>query len=450
MATTAPAAPLAHAFNSEVEGELAYLTGFNNEHRTEALPGALPKGQNSPQRCPYGLYAEQINGTAFTAPRETNRRSWFYRVRPSVIHTPFEKTDAGQFLSDWSAPPTPNQMRWSPFDIPEGTSVDFIQGMQTLCGAGDPCSRHGAAVHIYTCNTDMVDRCFYNADGEMLIVPQQGRLKIRTEMGFLHVEPNHICVIPRGIRFAVAVDGPSRGYVAEVYGAGFRLPNLGPIGANGLAAPRDFLYPTAAYEDRLCDFTVISKFQNALFAAKQKHSVFDVVAWHGNYAPYKYDLARFMVINATAFDHADPSIFTVLTAPSSEAGTGILDLAIFPPRWAVQDHTFRPPYFHRNTASEFMGLIKGSYEAKVGGFMPGGASLHSMMTPHGPDAKAFVKGSTEELVPVRVADGTQAFMFETSLSWKTTAWAQSICGKLQPDYYLAWQGLESTFDPTKP
>lgn len=442
-----------HGFNVEVQGKFTYLTGFNNEFQSEALPNALPKGQNTPQVCPYGLYAEQLSGSPFTAPRETNKRSWLYRIRPSVCHEPFVKLERPpKNFGGWdSAEPNPNQLRWSPFDLPASeSSVDFVQGLQTVCGAGDPTIRHGAAVHIYSCNTSMVDRCFYNSDGDFLIVPQQGALTIRSELGYLHVAPNEICVIQRGIRYAVEVEGPSRGYICEIFGSSFRLPNLGPIGSNGLAAPRDFLFPTASFEERAVEFTIVNKFQNGFFQAVQNHSPFDVVAWHGNFAPYKYDLARFMVINCTAFDHADPSIFTVLTAPTTEAGTALIDFAIFPPRWAVQEHTFRPPYFHRNTMSEFMGLILGNYEAKEEGFLPGGASLHSMMTPHGPDTACFLKASTEKLTPVRVADNTQAFMFESSLSLKTTVWAQSICGKVQPEYYKAWQHLKSNFDPTKP
>eukprot|EP00050_Salpingoeca_kvevrii_P005869 m.286100 g.286100 ORF g.286100 m.286100 type:complete len:446 (+) comp11515_c0_seq1:35-1372(+) len=433
------------------QGDLTYMSGYGNEFASEALEGALPVGQNTPQKCPYGLYAEQLSGTAFTKPRAGNQRSWLYRIRPSVVHTPFEKAEHGDFINDWrECEPNPNQMRWDPFDLPTEDGVDFVQGMHTVAGAGDPCARHGVAIHVYSINAGMGKRCFYNSDGDFLIVPQQGTLKIRTEFGKMTVAPNEICVIQRGIRYSIDVDEASRGYICEVFGQHFQLPNLGPIGANGLAAPRDFLTPTAWYEDEDdTEWTIISKFQGRLFTAKQNHSPYDVVAWHGNYAPYKYDLDKFMVINATAFDHADPSIFTVLTCPSGEEGTAVCDFVIFPPRWAVQDHTFRPPYFHRNCMSEFMGLIKGSYEAKQGGFCPGGASLHSMMTPHGPDVGCFEQASNAELVPERVADGTQAFMFESCLSMQTTKWAQKTCMKLQPEYYKAWQGLKKHFDASK-
>ncbi|KAL5457206.1 hypothetical protein EMCRGX_G034451 [Ephydatia muelleri] len=403
--------------------DLKYHPGFGAEISTEALPHALPKGQNNPQVCPYGLYCEQLSGTAFTAPRESNKRSW---------------------------PPTPNQLRWAPFDVPgENEKTDWVDGLATVCGAGDPKCREGIAVHVYACNKSMGDRCFYNSDGDFLIVPQLGALHIVSEFGQLYVKPNEIVIIPQGIRFTVNVFGPTRGYILEVFNGHFQLPNLGPIGANGLANPRDFLSPVAWYEDRELpgnDYTVISKFQGKLFAAKQKNSPFDVVAWHGNYYPYKYDLKNFMVINAVAFDHADPSIFTVLTCPTTKPGVAAADFVIFPPRWCVQEHTFRPPYFHRNCMSEFMGLIQGVYEAKEGGFNLGGATLHSMMTPHGPDNAVFVKASTAELKPVKL-DGTMAFMFESSFSMAVTEWGGRTCNKLDAEYHKCWQPLKSHFDP---
>eukprot|EP01136_Pigoraptor_vietnamica_P024409 Opistho-1_new@77439 len=339
-------------------------------------------------------------------------------------------------------------MRWNPFDIPSADRpVDFVQGIATLAGAGDPTMRHGLAVHIYACNAPMVDKALQNSDGDFLIVPQTGKLTVVTENGIMEVGPNEICVVQRGIRFSVSVDGPARGYICEVYSSHFRIPDKGPIGANGLANARDFLTPTAWYEERSCDFRVVNKYQNHLFEARMDHSPFNVVAWHGNYAPFKYNLADFMVINATAFDHADPSIFTVLTCPSNEPGVAVCDFVIFPPRWAVQEHTFRPPYYHRNAMTEFMGLIFGNYEAKEEGFAPGGGSLHSMMTPHGPDLDCFQKASAAKLTPVRVADGTQSFMFESSLGLMMTEWGERTCNKVQAEYYKVWDGLRSFFDP---
>ncbi|XP_047475566.1 LOW QUALITY PROTEIN: homogentisate 1,2-dioxygenase-like [Penaeus chinensis] len=428
--------------------ELKYLSGFGSEFATEALPGALPEGQNNPQVCPYGLYAEQLSGTAFTAPRETNKRAWFYRIRPSVVHKPFAPIKHKYLDCSFDKRhPNPNQLRWNPFDIP-AEPTDFVEGLRTVCGAGNPTVRHGCIIHVYACNKSMGDSAFQNSDGDFLIVPQQGVLDITTEYGRLRVSPNEICVVQSGMRFNVAVQGPTRGYILEVYDGHFVLPNLGPIGANGLANPRDFLTPVAWYEDReAADYRIINKYQGHLFEALQGHSPFDVVAWHGNYVPYKYNLKHFMVINATAFDHADPSIFTVLTCPSTKPGVAIADFVIFPPRWAVQEHTFRPPYYHRNCMSEFMGLIFGNYEAKEEGFRPGGASLHSMMIPHGPDAQCFEGASKCDLTPVRVADGTQSFMFETSLGLALTEWGEDTCRKVDASYFECWQGLKKNFDP---
>ncbi|XP_077300055.1 homogentisate 1,2-dioxygenase [Arctopsyche grandis] len=432
---------------------IKYLSGFGSEFASEdpKYPGALPVGQNSPQKPPYGLYAEQLSGSAFTAPRQDNKRSWLYRIRPSVIHKPFTKYDDSKYLThNWNEQhPNPNQLRWQPFNIPleKDGIVDFVNGLHTVCGAGDPCSRNGIAIHVYVCNGSMKNSAFYNSDGDFLIVPQQGRLKVTTEFGIMIVDPNEICVIQQGMRFAVEVDGPSRGYILEVFDGHFKLPDLGPIGANGLASPRDFLTPVAHFEDKeIKNFKIIDKYQGTLFVALQDHSPFDVVAWHGNYVPYKYDLKNFMVINSVSFDHCDPSIFTVLTCQSTKPGVAIADFVIFPPRWSVQEDTFRPPYYHRNCMSEFMGLILGSYEAKEGGFLPGGASLHSMMSPHGPDGGCFEAATNAELVPQKVAVGTQAFMFESSLSMKVTKWGEITCQKLDPKYYECWQSLKKHFN----
>ncbi|XP_041982352.1 homogentisate 1,2-dioxygenase [Aricia agestis] len=429
--------------------ELKYLSGFGSEFSSEdpRRPGSLPQGQNNPQRCPYGLYAEQLSGTAFTAPRHENRRSWLYRIRPSVIHEPFKRTNSAKFLThNWDeVDPDPNQTRWLPFDIPSAFT-DFVSGLHTVCGAGDPRARHGIAIHVFLCNAPMEKSAFYNSDGDFLIVPQQGTLQITTEFGKMEVRPNEIAVIQQGMRFAVHVDGPTRGYILEVFDGHFKLPDLGPIGANGLANPRDFLTPVAHYADEeIPGFKIFSKYQGAVFEAVQNHSPFDVVAWHGNYVPYKYCLDNFMVINSVSFDHCDPSIFTVLTCPSTKAGVAIADFVIFPPRWSVQEHTFRPPYYHRNCMSEFMGLILGNYEAKEEGFAPGGATLHSAMTPHGPDSKCFNAASTAKLDAEKIAVGTQAFMFESSLSMAMTKWGAETCQKVDHKYYECWKNLPKLF-----
>lgn len=425
----------------------SYQSGFGNEFATEALPGALPKGQNSPQKAPYGLYAEQLSGTAFTVPRVANRRTWTYRIRPSVTHKPFRQIEnrlvrSGPF-DEVAA--TPNQLRWNPLPLP-AAQTDFVDGLVTMAGCGDAAILSGIGVHIYAANASMRERFFYDADGELLIVPQQGRLTLHTEPGVLEIAPGEIAVIPRGIKFRVELpDGTARGYVCENYGALLRLPDLGPIGANGLANPRDFLTPVAAYEDREGDFRVVAKFQGNLWECETDHSPLDVVAWHGNYAPYKYDLANFNTINTVSFDHPDPSIFTVLTSPSEVAGMANVDFVIFPPRWMVAEHTFRPPWFHRNFMNEFMGLIFGQYDAKPEGFVPGGASLHNCMSGHGPDVAAFESASNAELQPQRY-ENTLAFMFETRLVLRPTRFAMET-EALQKDYWQCWQGLEKHFKP---
>jgi len=419
---------------------LTYQSGFGNHFSTEAVAGALPVGQNSPQRPPFGLYAEQLSGTAFTAPRHENRRSWLYRLRPSAGHGPYapyaqDRLKSGPF--DVAAP-TPNRLRWDPLEIPQAPT-DFVDGLVTLAGNGDVATQQGMATHLYLANISMTDRVFQNADGELLIVPQQGALSLVTELGRIDAAPGEIVVIPRGFRFRVELEGPSRGYVCENYGPMFRLPELGPIGANGLANSRDFLTPVAAFEDLDRPTQVIQKFQGGLWAGTWDHSPLDVVAWHGNLAPYKYDLARFNTIGTVSFDHPDPSIFTVLTAPSEIPGTANVDFVIFPPRWMVAEHTFRPPWFHRNVMSEFMGLVTGAYDAKAGGFSPGGASLHNMMSDHGPDLASHRAATEADLKPHRI-DATLAFMFESRWVIRPTKFALETC-ELQADYDACWTGF---------
>ena len=426
-----------------------YQSGFGNEFATEALPGALPAGRNSPQRCPYGLYAEQLSGTAFTAPRAHNRRSWLYRIRPTAMHTPFERVDAERIVSRFGeVPATPNQLRWNPLPMPTA-ATDFVDGIVTMAGNGDPSGQSGAAVHLYAANRSMHRRVFYDADGELLVVPQQGRQRFVTEFGVIEVEPQEIVVIPRGVRFRVELqDEGARGYICENYGAHFRLPDLGPIGSNGLANARDFLTPTAAYEDIDAPHELIAKFMGGLWSAQMDHSPLDVVAWHGNYAPYKYDLRRFNAIGSISYDHPDPSIFLVLHSPSDTPGVSMIDFVIFPPRILAMQGTFRPPWFHRNIASEFMGLVHGAYDAKAEGFSPGGASLHNSMSGHGPDAETFAKASQADLSKPDVIRDTMAFMFETRYVWRPTRYALES-SELQDDYYRCWQGLEKNFDPAK-
>src|ERR1700744_1427108 len=234
-----------------------------------------------------------------------------------------------------------------------------------------------------------------------------------------------MCVLPRGLKYRVELlDHSVRGYICENYGQPFRLPELGPIGSNGLANARDFLTPVAAFEDVAKPTRLVEKFQNGLWATTLDHSPLDVVAWHGNFAPYKYDLARFNVINTVSFDHPDPSIFTVLTSPSDTPGVANCDFVIFPPRWMVAEQTFRPPWFHRNVMSELMGLVHGVYDAKAEGFVPGGPSLHHCISAHGPDVASWKGASEAELKPHKI-DNTLAFMFESRWVFRPTAWAMT-------------------------
>lgn len=424
---------------------LQYQSGFGNHFASEAEKGALPLGQNSPQLAPYGLYAEQLSGSSFLALRHENLRSWLYKIRPSVRHSPFTPLENTRIKSRPfnEVDASPDQMRWNPVPIPS-QPTDFIDGLVTFAGNGDYASIRGSAVHIYAANQSMNDRFFYNADGDFLIVPESGSLEIVTEFGSMTVSPWEMCVIPRGIKYRVKLlDATARGYVCENFGPPFRLPHLGPIGANGLANPRDFLAPVAAYEDRKGDFELVTRFNGKLWRAAIDRSPLDVVAWHGNYYPYKYDLRLFNVINSVSFDHPDPSIFTVISSPSEIAGVSNVDFVIFPPRWMVAEKTFRPPYYHRNIMSEYMGLIEGVYDAKLEGFVPGGGSLHNCMSAHGPDAQTFNAASTADLKPQKI-DNTLAIMFESSLIYAPTKFAVES-GLLQSNYIECWNDLEAKF-----
>ena len=428
---------------------LEYMPGFGNDFETEALAGALPQGQNSPQRCPYGLYAEQLSGSPFTAPRGTNERSWLYRIRPSVR----QLGDYHLVEHDtWRSAPSREDetlsigaRRWSPVPLPHEPTT-FVQGLRTITTAGDVDGQTGMGAHVYVANAPMTDEYLMNADAEMMLVPQQGAITVQTELGVMRVEPAEIVVIPRGMLFKVDVDGASRGYVCENYGAKLTLPDRGPIGANCLANPRDFKTPVAYFEDRDDPCKITIRWCGRLYETTISHCPMDVVAWHGNYAPYKYDLRTYSPVGAILFDHPDPSIFTVLTSPTSEAGTANIDFVIFPERWLVAEHTFRPPWYHRNIMSEFMGLIYGQYDAKEQGFVPGGMSLHNQMLPHGPDAFGFDKASTSDLAPQKLA-GTMAFMLETRLPQHLTRYAAEL-ETLQPDYSDCWAGLKKRFNGT--
>ncbi|OPB46582.1 HgmAhomogentisate, -dioxygenase [Trichoderma guizhouense] len=433
----------------QVAEKYDYMHGFGSYHESEAVKGALPVGATSPQKPAYGLYAEKFSGTAFTAPRGENLQSWLYRILPSAAHKPFEpikrlsKTSFSQPLHH-----IPNQLRWDPFNT--NVNADWTDSLHLVCSAGNPCMKQGLGILIYAAGKSMeTNEAFSSADGDFLIVPQQGVLDIQTELGRLLVRPREICVIPRGTRYRVSLpDGSVRGYILELYQGHFQLPELGPIGSQGLANSRDFQIPVADYTaDTETEWHHITKFNGEFFTAKHNHTPFDVVAWHGTYYPYKYDLGRYNTIGTVSYDHPDPSIFTVLTAPSDHQGTAVADFVIFPPRWLVAEDTFRPPEFHRNTMSEFMGLIDGIYDGKERGFSPAGASLHNIMSGHGPDAEVHEKASNEDLKPVKVGDGSMAFMFESCFMMGVTDWGLHECKKVQPDYSdNAWGALKPSFD----
>lgn len=425
-----------------------YMPGFANDHETEALPGALPQGQNSPQKCAYGLYAEQLSGTAFTA--HPPERTWCYRIRPAVKHSArYTKID----LPYWkTAPHMPEdvvslgQYRWSPVEAPD-QPLTWVTGMRTMTTAGDVNTQVGMASHIYLVTESMVDDYFYSADSELLVVPQAGRLRFATELGIIDLEPKEIAIIPRGLVYRVElIEGPARGFVCENYGQKFEMPARGPIGANGMANPRDFKAPVAAFEDREVASTVTVKWCGQFHKTEIGQSPLDVVAWHGNYAPYKYDLRTYSPVGAILFDHPDPSIFTVLSAPSGSPGTANIDFVLFRERWMVAENTFRPPWYHKNIMSELMGNIYGIYDAKPEGFVPGGMSLHNMMLPHGPDRDAF-EGATNADLKAEKLDNTMSFMFETRFPQHLTEFAAKEA-PLQDDYIDCWTGLEKHFDGT--
>jgi homogentisate 1,2-dioxygenase len=426
-----------------------YMSGFGNSFETEALPGALPVGRNSPQKVAYGLYAEQLSGSPFTAPQATNQRSWLYRIRPTVHHVGrLARIDGGNIRT---APGREDgsqmliQRRWGPVPIPSDQRT-FVTGLSTVTTAGDAEAMTGMAAHLLFVTQSMTREHFFDADGELLVVAQHGGLRFRTEFGVIEITPGEICIIPRGIIFRVElIDGPARAYVCENYGNPFSLPYRGPIGANCLANPRDFLAPVADYEDREGPHTLVVKWGGELYRAEVGHSPLDVVAWHGNYVPYKYDLRRFSPVGAVLFDHPDPSIFTVLTAPSETTGTANVDFVIFPERWSVAENTFRPPWYHRNIMSEFMGLIYGVYDAKPEGFVPGSMSLHNTMLPHGPDSDAFTHASEAALAPTKLTT-TLAFMFETRFRQRMTRYAAELPER-DEDYPDCWNGLRKHFDP---
>ncbi len=428
---------------------MKYLHGFGNHFESEARNGILPVGRNSPQNVEGGLYAEQVSGTPFTAPRHRNLKTWLYKISPSVVQGRFTEVGHPTWISESSRgrfQKTPEALRFHPY--PENSSpMDFLDSIFTYAINGDLYRNSGMAIHLFSFNQGMEARYLYNADAEMMLVLERGEIEIHTELGVMELSPLFIGVIPRGIKFRITMkpgSSPVRGYLAENFGSPFQLPELGPIGANGLANPRDFEVPCAGFESKAGDFELYARYQGSLWKAPLSHSPLDTVAWHGNYVPYRYDLRKFNTINTVSYDHPDPSIFTVLTSTSPVPGTANIDFVIFPPRWMVAENTFRPPYYHRNVMNEFMGLIEGAYDAKESGFKPAGASIHNAFTGHGPDAEGFKKAVGMKLDPVRY-ENTMAFMWESSFPFWPAEQAMKRPGLLDQNYADCWQSLPRTF-----
>eukprot|EP00484_Ammonia_sp_Unknown_P021843 CAMPEP_0197029846 /NCGR_PEP_ID=MMETSP1384-20130603/9208_1 /TAXON_ID=29189 /ORGANISM="Ammonia sp." /LENGTH=489 /DNA_ID=CAMNT_0042459085 /DNA_START=118 /DNA_END=1587 /DNA_ORIENTATION=+ len=471
-------------YESWVNGtlQLKYTAGMQSYGESEALEGALPIAQNTPQKCPYGLYAEQINGTSFTTPRHYNLRSFLYKISPTVQRTSFEPLLSPYIVNDFSSSNRsiadtycPNVQRWNPqqIDTDSCEKTKFYQGLRTLCGAGDTSTKTGMSIYLYAFNENMLDTSFCNADGDILIVPQNRTLLIRTEFGCMEVPPKFIAVIQRGIHFSVMYnpneqsqsdddDQFARGYIAEIYEGHFAIPELGPIGSAGLANCRDFETVTASFEhdDSIKDYgyRVVHKFGGKLYECERNEaSIYDVVAWHGNYAPYRYDLSKFCAVFSVSYDHTDPSVLTVLTAQSLDPGVAVCDFVIFPPRWQVMQNTFRPPYYHRNVMSEFVGNIHG--DIKDTSFIGGTSQVHPVFTPHGVPSdvanKLIHEVSPEDNnkpMPPKYTD--LEFMFESKYNWKFTTWSQeadngaSTKGLLQADFLKGrYDTFRHSFDP---
>eukprot|EP00550_Attheya_septentrionalis_P011516 CAMPEP_0198303206 /NCGR_PEP_ID=MMETSP1449-20131203/56767_1 /TAXON_ID=420275 /ORGANISM="Attheya septentrionalis, Strain CCMP2084" /LENGTH=538 /DNA_ID=CAMNT_0044005693 /DNA_START=55 /DNA_END=1671 /DNA_ORIENTATION=+ len=494
--------------------ELYYLLGFGNSFESEALPNALPRGRNNPRNVPYHLYAEQLNGTAFTSPRSCNRRTWLYRTHPSVhgtsspllppdqlshsklfkgnnddndddddsvVHTIRNKPSCFGHCAPQDLTWDPNPMRWKPFSTNSSSETaqdhDFVSGCHLLASRPEQVS-----IYVYAFGQNMTSSSssssstlpqmkkklqhhLYNSDGHFLIVPQGGPdLEIQTELGHLKVGHREIAVLPRGMMFSVNKgkregqdDDVARGYLLEVEEGHFQLPELGPIGSNGLVNVRDVCHPVASYDatpstddsQQQQQHVIWNKFGGQLFGRTQSHSPFNVVAWHGNYVPFKYDLNKFCAIGSVTYDHLDPSMYTVLTVPShGEAGTALCDFVVFPSNriMATDSNTLRPPWFHRNVMTEFMGLLDGVYDAKQeDGFQPGGASLHSCMTPHGPDASSYQAAVTNPCTSPTALPPTagMAFMFETCHKLKLSPFSLSSPHR-DLGYATCWDDLDDS------
>jgi len=423
---------------------LEYMSGFGNEFQSEAVAGALPQGQNSPQKCAFGLYSELVSGTVFTAPRALNRRSYLFRTRPTVAQPDFQRCELANFKTPpLEFPPYPMAMRWDPYPL-ELARGDFLDGMTTICGNGSPVQQSGLAIHTYCANRSMTGRAFSNADGEMLILPQHGGIRVTTEVGLLEAAPGELVLIPKGMKFRVdLLSDVARGFVCENFGHPFVLPELGLIGSNGLANACDFLTPVAHFEDSDEPVELVHKYAGAFWSATMGHSPFNVVAWRGNWAACKFDMHRFVVLGAQMVDHPDPSIFCALTSPSHPVAGGNVDFMILPPRWLVAEHTFRPPGFHRSAVAEFLALIQGAHDTRASRFAPGASSLHNNWTAHGPDVATHDKGRVAELVPTKFEE-TLVIMLDSRFPYEIAPGGMDGPHR-QLDCTSSWQGFQKRF-----
>ncbi|GLI78307.1 hypothetical protein PoHVEF18_006618 [Penicillium ochrochloron] len=402
----------------EIDDKFKYLNGFNGYHQSEAAEGVIPLVINIPQKSKYGLHTERISGSSFTAPRKDSKQTWLYRLLPSTCHEDFSLLENHPFnlknVLNSKYQYSPNRSTWAPAQIAK--EADFLTGLQLIGGAGNPTMKEGLAYYAFTAGKSMPsNQAFYSADGDFLLAPQKGTLDIRTEMGYLRVRSNEICVVPRGIRFHVSLPaGPVRGFALELFEGHFELPELGPIGSTGLANIRDFEIPTASFDNSNVDTEIIAKFAGQVHRTVHRGSIFNVAGWSGTYYPFKYDLGKFNTIGSVSYDHTDPSIFTVLTAPSSVPGEAVVDVAVFGPRWLVMEKSYRPPYFHRNTMSEFAFVIKGGFDVTpLPPQLEGLFLLSNTMCAHGADPESWKQATEKELVPEKIPPGNLGMMFES-------------------------------------
>ncbi|RDI80518.1 hypothetical protein Vi05172_g9488 [Venturia inaequalis] len=431
----------------------SYQCGFDNRFASEAIPGVLPQGRNCPQKVKYDLYSEQLNGSGFVASRSALQHVWMYRILPSVAHREMSKPDINSKIEACFSPLNPkveynpSQQAWDPFALPEeSASIDFVQGLRTIAGQGDAINKAGIAIHVYAASSSMERRAFCNNDGDFLILPQQGRLDIQTELGRMMVRPGELVVIQAGIRFKVSLpDGPSRGYIQEIFGTHYELPELGPLGSNGMALPRDFEMPLASFDlDHASEWEIIYKLAGSLHSCRQDHTPFDVVAWHGNLVPYKYAIEKFINMANVEVDQADPTIYCVLTAKSHIPGMSLTDFLVFTKKWISTHDTFRPPYYHRNMSTEIMGLVYGTYGGSSHALEPGGLSYEAAYMPHGETHETWIDATTKALVPSRICEDTLAFMFHISVPLLLTDFAMTNSGR-HPASVDQWDGVKGHF-----